>query len=221
MSRWVRLAAAVVAMMMIANLQYAWTLFVDPIRAATHWKLTQVQWGFTLFVAFETWAMPCSGWLIDRLGPRVFLSFAGILCGVGWAAHRPRHHPHRALSFLFASRPRRRAGLLRVHRHRPQMVPRQARSRRRPDLRGIRLWRRAIRHTHRAHPSHAGLSSGVPLYRNRAGRPHRARRAVPRQSRQSRRRRARHAPKFASTARISIRSRCSPPRISTSCSRWR
>ena len=85
MSRWVRLAAAVVAMMMIANLQYAWTLFVEPIRAATHWKLSQVQWGFTLFVAFETWAMPCSGWLIDRLGPRVFLSFAGILCGVGWA----------------------------------------------------------------------------------------------------------------------------------------
>ena len=86
MSRWVRLSAAVVAMMMIANLQYAWTLFVDPIRAATHWKLSDVQWAFTLFIAFETWAMPCSGWLIDRLGPRVFLSFAGVLCGVGWAA---------------------------------------------------------------------------------------------------------------------------------------
>ena len=86
MSRWVRLCAAVVAMMMIANLQYAWTLFVEPIRAATHWKLSDVQWGFTLFIAFETWAMPCSGWLIDRLGPRVFLSFAGVLCGAGWAA---------------------------------------------------------------------------------------------------------------------------------------
>jgi OFA family oxalate/formate antiporter-like MFS transporter len=84
-SRWVRLSAAVVAMMMIANLQYAWTLFVEPIRTATHWKLSDVQWGFTLFIAFETWAMPCSGWLIDRLGPRVFLSFAGVLCGAGWA----------------------------------------------------------------------------------------------------------------------------------------
>jgi OFA family oxalate/formate antiporter-like MFS transporter len=30
--------------------------------------------------------MPCSGWLIDRLGPRAFLTFAGVLCGVGWAA---------------------------------------------------------------------------------------------------------------------------------------
>ncbi len=80
-----RLTAAVVAMMMIANLQYAWTLFVKPIIQATHWKLSDVQWGFTLFIAFETWAMPCSGWLIDRLGPRAFLSIAGVLCGVGWA----------------------------------------------------------------------------------------------------------------------------------------
>ena len=73
-------------MMMIANLQYGWTLFVEPLRAATHWKLSDIQWGFTLFIAFETWMMPCSGWLIDRLGPRMFLSFAGLLCGGGWAA---------------------------------------------------------------------------------------------------------------------------------------
>jgi len=85
-NRWIRLAAAVVAMMMIANLQYGWTLFVEPLRAATHWKLSEVQWGFTLFIAFETWAMPFSGWLIDRVGPRLFLSFAGLLCGGGWAA---------------------------------------------------------------------------------------------------------------------------------------
>jgi OFA family oxalate/formate antiporter-like MFS transporter len=80
------LVAAVVAMMMIANLQYAWTLFVKPIIAATHWKLSDVQWGFTFFIAFETWVMPCSGWLIDRLGPRTFMTVAGVLCGVGWAA---------------------------------------------------------------------------------------------------------------------------------------
>ncbi len=86
MNRWTRLAAAVLAMMMIANLQYAWTLFVEPLRAATHWGLKDIQWAFTLFIAFETWAMPCSGWLIDRLGPRIFLSIAGVLCGAGWAA---------------------------------------------------------------------------------------------------------------------------------------
>ncbi len=75
-----------IAMIMIANLQYAWTLFVKPLIATTHWKLSDIQWGFTLFIAFETWAMPCSGWLIDRMGPRLFLSVAGVLCGVGWAA---------------------------------------------------------------------------------------------------------------------------------------
>jgi MFS transporter, OFA family, oxalate/formate antiporter len=31
MNRWVRLAAAVTAMIMIGNLQYAWTLFVQPM----------------------------------------------------------------------------------------------------------------------------------------------------------------------------------------------
>ncbi|MGD1094140.1 MAG: oxalate/formate MFS antiporter [Bryobacteraceae bacterium] len=86
MNRWIRLGAAVVAMMMIANLQYAWTLFVKPLIAATHWKLSDVQWGFTIFIALETWAMPCSGWLIDRIGPRAFLSVAGFLCGIGWAS---------------------------------------------------------------------------------------------------------------------------------------
>jgi OFA family oxalate/formate antiporter-like MFS transporter len=45
-----------------------------------------VQWGFTIFIATMTWAMPFSGWLIDRLGPRTFMSVAAVLCGAGWAA---------------------------------------------------------------------------------------------------------------------------------------
>jgi OFA family oxalate/formate antiporter-like MFS transporter len=85
LNRWIRLSAAIVAMMMIANLQYAWTLFVKPIVGATHWKLSDVQWGFSIFVALETWMMPLSGWLIEWLGPRAFMSFAGLMCGVGWA----------------------------------------------------------------------------------------------------------------------------------------
>jgi MFS transporter, OFA family, oxalate/formate antiporter len=84
-NRWIRLVGAVVAMMMIANLQYAWTLFVKPIVGATHWKLSDVQWGFTIFVALETWMMPLSGWLIDLLGPRTFMTLAGLMCGAGWA----------------------------------------------------------------------------------------------------------------------------------------
>ena len=85
MNRWFRLGAAAIAMIMIANLQYAWTLFVKPIMGATGWKLSEVQWGFTFFIALETWLMPLAGWLIDRYGPRIFMSCAGVLCGVGWA----------------------------------------------------------------------------------------------------------------------------------------
>ena len=85
-NRWLQLGASLVAMVMIANLQYAWTLFVEPMQAATGWKLSEIQWGFTLFIIFETWVMPIEGWLIDRMGPRIFLTIAGVLCGVGWTA---------------------------------------------------------------------------------------------------------------------------------------
>src|SRR5262245_13284718 len=73
-------------MVMIANLQYAWTLFVGQIQQAHCWKLPDVQWAFTLFVLFQTWVQPLDGWLIDRMGPRVFITVAGILCGLGWSA---------------------------------------------------------------------------------------------------------------------------------------
>src|SRR5688572_1687571 len=72
-------------MIMIANLQYAWTLFVQPLQAGTGWRLSDIQFAFTLFILFQTWVQPLDGWLIDRLGPRGFISAAGLLCGLGWA----------------------------------------------------------------------------------------------------------------------------------------
>ena len=84
-NRWCQLVASVIAMIMIANLQYAWTLFVPPLRASTGWKLSDIQFAFTLFILFQTWVQPLDGWLIDKLGPRGFISAAGLLCGLGWA----------------------------------------------------------------------------------------------------------------------------------------
>src|SRR5207342_1043908 len=84
-NRWFQLIASLIAMIMIANLQYAWTLFVDPLQKSTGWKLSDIQFAFTLFVLFQTWVQPLDGWLIDRLGPRGFMSAAGLLCGLGWA----------------------------------------------------------------------------------------------------------------------------------------
>src|SRR5262249_4547460 len=84
-NRWFQLGASLVAMIMIANFQYAWTLFVNPLQKETGWKLSDIQWAFTVFIFFQTWAQPVQGWLIDRIGPRVFIALAGVLCGVGWA----------------------------------------------------------------------------------------------------------------------------------------
>ena len=84
-NRWFQLVASLTAMIMIANLQYAWTLFVQPIREGTGWALPDIQFAFTLFILFQTWVQPLDGWFIDRLGPRGFITAAGVLCGLGWA----------------------------------------------------------------------------------------------------------------------------------------
>nr|MDA8210495.1 MFS transporter [Clostridia bacterium] len=83
-NRWVQLISAVLAMVMIANLQYAWTLFVPSLREAFGWSLPAVQLGFTLFIMFETFAMPIEGYLLDRFGPRLFFTVASFMVGIGW-----------------------------------------------------------------------------------------------------------------------------------------
>jgi OFA family oxalate/formate antiporter-like MFS transporter len=84
-NKWFQLVASLIAMIMIANLQYAWTLFVKPLQSGSGWKLSDIQFAFTLFILFQTWVQPFDGWLIDRLGPRGFISAAGLMCGLGWA----------------------------------------------------------------------------------------------------------------------------------------
>ena len=84
-NRWFQLCASLVCMIMIANLQYSWTLFVQPLKGATGWKLSDIQFAFTLFILCQTWVQPLDGWLIDRLGPRGLITVAGLLCGLGWA----------------------------------------------------------------------------------------------------------------------------------------
>lgn len=83
-NRWVQLIAGIVAMMAIANLQYAWTLFTKPIQNHLHVSLVAVQWTFTLFIALETWLVPFEGYLVDRIGPRIMLGIGGVLVALGW-----------------------------------------------------------------------------------------------------------------------------------------
>lgn len=83
-NRWRQLLACVIAMMCIANLQYAWTLFTLPLADALGVKLSAVQLAFTLFILAETWLVPVEGFLIDKLGARYVVTVGGLLVGLGW-----------------------------------------------------------------------------------------------------------------------------------------
>src|ERR1700683_2987469 len=83
-NRWLQLIAGIVAMMAIANLQYAWTLFNKPIQTHLHVSLEAVQVTFFIFVALETWLVPFEGFLVDLIGPRFMLGIGAILVGLRW-----------------------------------------------------------------------------------------------------------------------------------------
>ena len=82
--RWLQLVMGIVCMAMIANLQYGWTLFVDPIDAKFHWGRAAVQLAFTLFVVTETWFVPVEAWFVDKYGPRIVIMFGGIMIALAW-----------------------------------------------------------------------------------------------------------------------------------------
>ena len=72
-------------MVMIANLQYGWTLFVDPIEQKFHWGRAAIQVAFTIFIVTQTWLVPFEGYVIDRLGPRVVVCGGAVLVSLAWA----------------------------------------------------------------------------------------------------------------------------------------
>src|SRR6201996_6352023 len=84
-NRWLQLVAGIICMMMVANLQYGWTYFVDPMDTANHWGREGIQWAFPFFVATETWLVPLEGWCVDKFGPRIVVIFGGILVAVAWS----------------------------------------------------------------------------------------------------------------------------------------
>jgi OFA family oxalate/formate antiporter-like MFS transporter len=83
-TRWRQLLFGIVCMVMIANLQYGWTLFVNPIDQKYHWGRAAIQVAFTIFVLTETWLVPFEGYLIDRFGPKIMVCGSGALVAVAW-----------------------------------------------------------------------------------------------------------------------------------------
>ncbi|HEU4995830.1 MAG TPA: oxalate/formate MFS antiporter [Gemmatimonadaceae bacterium] len=82
--RWWQLTLGVICMSMIANLQYGWTLFVNPIEDRYHWGLPAIQVAFTIFVLVETWLVPLEGYMVDKFGPKLVGVGSGILVAAAW-----------------------------------------------------------------------------------------------------------------------------------------
>ncbi len=83
-TRWGQLIFGIICMVMIANLQYGWTLFVNPIDQKYHWGRAAIQVAFTIFVLTETWLVPIEGYLVDRFGPKVMVCGSGVLVAIAW-----------------------------------------------------------------------------------------------------------------------------------------
>ena len=97
--RWMQLFLGILCMAMIANLQYGWTLFVNPISEKFGWTKAAIQVAFTIFVLTETWLVPIEGYLVDRFGPRPVVMVGGVLCALGWVLNSMAD----SLSFLYVA----------------------------------------------------------------------------------------------------------------------
>jgi OFA family oxalate/formate antiporter-like MFS transporter len=84
---WVQLVFGVVCMAMVANLQYGWTIFVNPIDARYHWGKAAIQVAFTLFILLETWLVPFEAYLADRFGPRPLVVVGAFLIALCWIVY--------------------------------------------------------------------------------------------------------------------------------------
>jgi MFS transporter, OFA family, oxalate/formate antiporter len=87
-TRWTQLLSVILCMVMIANLQYGWTLFVNPINKTHGWSIAAIQFAYSVFIALETWLTPIEGWIVDVLGPKrgpkLVVAAGGLLVAVGW-----------------------------------------------------------------------------------------------------------------------------------------
>src|SRR5215469_6210064 len=86
-ARWGYLTICIICMIMIANLQYGWTFFVNPIAKAHGWSLASIQFAFAIFIALETWLTPIEGWIADVIGPKFVVAFGGAMVAIGWVVN--------------------------------------------------------------------------------------------------------------------------------------
>ena len=84
-NRWVQLAAGVIAMVVISNFQYAFTLFTPGLKAQfADVPYKDIALIYTLFILFETWPGPVAGYFIDKFGIRNLMLIGAVLITLGW-----------------------------------------------------------------------------------------------------------------------------------------
>ena len=81
--RYLILAAAVV-MQLCLGATYAWSIFVDPLKAGTGMSQAAAQGPFTVFYMVFPATLIVSGMLLGRLGPRCCAIIGGLVFGGGW-----------------------------------------------------------------------------------------------------------------------------------------
>ena len=168
-TRWGQLIFGIICMVMIANLQYGWTLFVGPIDAKFHWGRAAIQVAFTIFVLTETWLVPIEGYLIDKFGPRIMISLSGVLVAIAWVINSVAD----SLFLLYVGAAVGGIGAGVIYGgsvgNALEMVPRPAWPRGRLDGGRIRRRLGADRHPDCEHDPVARIRSRLPVVRARTG----------------------------------------------------
>ncbi|OAA95010.1 oxalate/formate MFS antiporter [Clostridium coskatii] len=90
-NRWFQLVIGFISMVMIANLQYSWTLFAIPLTKNLKVSLTIVQYAFTIYIIMQTFSQPIAGYLLDSIGSKLMFVLAGVFVGFGWSMMGQTH----------------------------------------------------------------------------------------------------------------------------------
>jgi OFA family oxalate/formate antiporter-like MFS transporter len=83
-NRWAQLSIMVLSTVTLSNMQYGWTLFVNPMHNETHWPTVGIQLAFSILIFLNTWLAPIEGSLADRFGPRFVVMLGGLAAGTSW-----------------------------------------------------------------------------------------------------------------------------------------
>jgi MFS transporter, OFA family, oxalate/formate antiporter len=84
-NRWIQLVCGIIAMIVISNYQYAFTLFTPGMKQTfTGVPYAKIAAVFSAFILFETWPMPVAGYFVDKFGIRKLMTFGATCIALGW-----------------------------------------------------------------------------------------------------------------------------------------